>query len=120
MALDAWKARADELKQLLSKELLARPDTQFEIGAREVLGVTAIYTYQLGYFFGKDEQDQPLGDYSNAYVLYYNDRVNQIRVVAHYRDDAPGGKDQLLAIAPREDLEKMAVAFLSYYLHEWK
>ena len=120
MALEPWKARSDELKQSLSKELAARPDTQFEIGTRDLLGVTAIYSYQLGYYFGKDEQDQPIGDYSNAYILYYNDGVTQIRVNAHYRDDALGGRDQLLAVAPREDLEKLAVAFLNFYVHEWK
>jgi hypothetical protein len=120
MALEPWQAKGDELKQFLSKELIARPDTQFEVGVREFLGVTAIYTYQLGYYFGKDEHDQPIGDYSDAYVLYYNDGINQIRVNAHYRDDALGGRDQLLAVAPRGDLEKLAVAFMNFYIHEWK
>jgi len=31
-----------------------------------------------------------------------------------------GGIDKLLAVAPPEDLEKLAVAFMSFYLHEWK
>jgi hypothetical protein len=120
MELDAWKARTDELKQFLSKQLVGRPDTRFEVGTREVLGAPAIYTYQLGAFFGKDERDQPVGAYSDAYILYYNDGVNQIRVNACYLDDMIGGIDKLLAVAPPEDLEKLAVAFMSFYLHEWK
>jgi hypothetical protein len=120
MELDAWKAKGDELKQFLSKQLVARPDTRFEVGTREVLGVPAIYTYQLGAFFGKDERDQPVGAYSDAYILYYNDGVNQIRVNACYLDDMIGGIDKLLAVAPPEDLEKLAVAFMRFYLHEWK
>jgi hypothetical protein len=120
MQLDLWKAKADELKQSLSKQLIARPETLFEVGTRDVLGVPAIYTYQLGSFFGKDETGQPVGAYSDAYILYYNDGVNEIRVNAAYIDDAIGGMDKLLAVAPREDLEKLAVSFMSYYLHEWR
>jgi hypothetical protein len=45
--------------------------------------------------------------------------VNQIRVNAAYLDDAVGGIDHLLAVAPPEDLEKLAVAFLEFYVHEW-
>jgi hypothetical protein len=120
MELAPWKARGDELKRFLGKELVARPDTRFEVGARDIAGAPAIYTYQLGYFFGKDEKAQPVGTYSDAYILYYNDGVNQIRVNASYLDDAVGGIDQLLAIAPPEDLEKLAVAFMSFYVHEWR
>jgi hypothetical protein len=119
MELESWQARRDELRQALPEDLSDRPDTRFEIGARELSGVPAIYTYQLGALFGKDEQGQPVGAYSDAYVLYYNDGVNQIRVTAAYLDDAVGGSDHLLAIAPREDLEKLAAAFASFYVHAW-
>ncbi len=120
MELDAWKAKGDELKRFLSPELVARPDTRFEVGAHDLVGAPAIYTVQLGAFFGKDERDQPVGAYSDAYILYYNDGVNQIRVNASYLDDPVGGIDQLVAIAPPEDLEKLAVAFMRFYLHEWR
>ena len=120
MMLDAWTAKGDEHKRFLSKELVARPDTHFEVGALDVSGVTAIYTYQLGSFFGKDDKDQPVGDYSDAYILYSNHGVNQIRVNAHYRDDALGSRDRLLQVAPPEDLEKLAVSFLRFYIHQWK
>ena len=120
MELDAWKAKGDELKQFLSKQLAARPDTRFEVGTRDVLGAPAIFTYQLGADFGKDESDQPVAAYSDAYILYYNDGINQIRINASYLDDAVGGVERLAAIAPKEDLEKLAVAFMSVYLHAWR
>jgi hypothetical protein len=119
MDLARWTARRDELARQLPKELVGRPDTRFEIGARALAGAPAIYTYQLGYAAGTDANDQPSIDYSDAYTLYYNDGVNQVRVMAHYLDDAVGGIDQLLALAPPEDLEKLAVAFASFYVHAW-
>jgi hypothetical protein len=135
MAPDVWRARAGQLEQALPAELRARPDTRFELGARDLGGATASYTYQLGAAFGDDASGQPTGSYSDAYILYYNDGVNQIRVNAAYLDDAvddrgspPGGStaegrggviDHLLAVAPPEDLDKLAVAFLRFYLHEW-
>jgi len=120
MQLAAWRAVADRIEQALPAELRARPDTRFELGAREIAGVTAIYTYQLGAAFGSDDRGQPTGSYSDAYILYYNDGINQIRVNAAYVDDAVGDVDHLLAVAPPEDLEKLAVAFLKLYVHEWR
>jgi hypothetical protein len=120
MDLASWTARRDELRGQLPQELRGRPDTRFEIGARAIAGAPAIYTYQLGYAGGVDDKNQPSVDYTDAYVLYYNDGVNQIRVMAHYVDDALGGVAQLLAIAPPDDLEKLAVAFASFYLHAWQ
>ena len=119
MKLARWAPRRDELLGQLPKELRSRPDTRFEIGARTIAGAPAIYTYQLGYAAGTDDKDQPSIDYSDAYILYYNDGVNQMRVMAHYLDDAVGGLDQLLALAPPEDLEKLATAFASFYVHAW-
>jgi hypothetical protein len=119
MTLARWSARHDELLGQLPRELRNRPDTRFEIGAHALNGAPAIFTYQLGYSSGKDETDQPSLDYSDAYTLYYNDGINQIRVMAHYVDDPVGGIDRLLAVAPPEDLEKLAVAFASFYVHAW-
>jgi len=120
MELAVWQARAKQLEQALPAELRARPDTRFELGTRELGGATAIYTYQLGAAFGTDDKGQSTGTYSDAYILYYNDGVNQIRVNAAYVDDAVGGVDHLLAVAPPEDLERLAVAFLELYVHEWR
>jgi hypothetical protein len=60
----------------------------------------------------------PIGAFSDAYALYYNDGVNQIRVVAEYKDD-PTTREDMLAIAPKEDLERLAKAFLAAYTHAW-
>ena len=119
MKLAPWTARRNELLGRLPQELRNRPDTRFEIGAREISGAPAIYTYQLGYSAGTDAKGRRAVHYSDAYVVYYNDGVNQIRVMAHYLDDAVSGIDELLANAPQDELEKLAVAFASFYVHAW-
>lgn len=119
MNLPAWTARRDELLQQLPRALRSRGDTRFEIGARAIAGAPAIAVYELGYSAGTDDHDQPSVEYIDAYVVHYNDGVNQIRVMAHYVDDTLGGIDQLLAVAPPDDLEKLAAAFASYYVHTW-
>jgi hypothetical protein len=120
MALDTWRARGDLRERSLIKSLAARPDTRFDLGATTVAGTPVIYTYQVAWWFEKDEHDQPTGSYSDAYNLYYNDGSNQIRVTAGYADDVVGSKAEMLALAPEEDLAKLAGAFLSFYIHEWK
>jgi hypothetical protein len=104
----------------LPAALRDRADTQVEVATRAIAGVTAVATYKLGAAFGNDEHGQPAGDYVDAYELDYNDGVNRIRVTASYLDDAVGGVARLRAVAPRADLEKLAGAFLGFYLHEWQ
>ncbi len=117
MELEKWQARGDAMKLLLAEELRSLPDTVFELGKSESNGAPVIFTYQLGYQNGADENG-PVGAYSNAYALYYNDNVNQIRVVAEYKDDWVARED-MVRIAPREDLEKLAHTFLDAYTHAW-
>ena len=116
--LEKWKAKEATLKQLLIEELRDRPDTIWELGQTEVSGTPAIFTYQFGHFFGKDDLGNPSGGFSNAYILYWNDGKNQIRVVAEYKDD-PTSREDMLEIAPREDLEKLARSFLDLFTHKW-
>lgn len=118
MELDQWKAKEAGLKMLLAESLRDRPDTTWEIGATEINGQRLIFTYQLGHNYGPDDQGNPEGAFSSAYALYFNDGNNQIRVVAEYKDD-PVSRDDLKAIAPREDLEKLARGFLDFYTHAW-
>lgn len=118
MDLDKWKAKEEALKVMIPDELRKRPDTQWELGKIDLNGETAIYTFQFGYFFGKDDIGNPFGGFTNAYALYWNDGKNQIRVVAEYKDD-PVSKEDLQTLAPREDLEKIAKAFLDFYTHSW-
>ncbi|HEU0035996.1 MAG TPA: hypothetical protein VFQ53_35535 [Kofleriaceae bacterium] len=121
MQLDKWKAKADGLKvQLLPPELREQPDTTFELGDTELAaGTKAIYAYLLGYHFGKDDTGNPAGAYANSYALYYNNGVNQIRVVASYSDDPLASKEDLVRAVPREQLEKIAKAVLDVYTQAW-
>lgn len=118
MEIGKWKEREDELKQLLGPDLRNRPDTTWEMGTVDLHGQTAVYTYQVGALFGKDDAGNPKSTYSDAYALYYNDGVNQIRVVTEYQD-SPVPRDQMLTIAPKEDLAKVAMSFLDYFTHAW-
>lgn len=118
MELDKWKAKEAGLKMLLAEELRDRPDTIWELGTTELHGQPLIFTYQFGFTSGKDDQGNPEGAFSNAYALYFSDGKNQIRVVAEYKDD-PVTKEDLKAIAPREDLEKLAKGFMDFYTHAW-
>jgi hypothetical protein len=119
-ALDTSAQRRAERVAELPAALRDRPDTRVELATRQVAGVTAVATYELGAAFGTDEHGQPAGDYLDAYRLDYHDGVNRIRVTASYVDDAVGSVDRLRAIAPPADLEKLAVAFLGFYLHQWQ
>ena len=74
----------------------------------------------MGWSFGPDDHGQPGGTYSDSYTLYYNDGINQIRVRADYADDAMASARAMLALAPEQDLAQLAVAFLDFYVHEWK
>ena len=56
--------------------------------------------------------------FTNAFAVYYNDGINQIRVVAEYKDD-PKPMEEIAKIAPKGDLEMLALAFLDVYTHEW-
>ena len=56
--------------------------------------------------------------FTDVYIAYYNDGVNQIRVAASYKDD-PTSKEELARLAPKGDLEALALSFLDVYTHEW-
>ena len=120
MQLALWQARRDELKQFMSSDLAMRSDTRFDIGARKLDGATAISTYQLGHLFALDDRNQTVALSSTAYALYYNDGVNRIRVMANYLDEAVPTRAQLVELAPARELQRMAVAFTRFYLHQWQ
>ena len=112
MELAKWEHK-DSLKELLMPELRNRPEVDFTVGTTDLHGAPMIWTHQLGYYMGAEG-----GGFTNAYILYYNDGVNQIRVVSEYKDD-PATKENLLKLAPKEDLEKIAKAFMDAYTHAW-
>lgn len=120
MDVAKWQAKKDGLKIFLVQELREHKDTVFEVGGTDLHGAKMIYVYQLGWAFGKDpDTDQMMGAYSHAYIAIYNDGVNQIRVIAQYADDPVKTRDDMVALAPKEDLEKFAKSFLDAYTHAW-
>ena len=121
MELDQWKAKTDQLKGSLAKELRGLPDTVFEVGETDLRGAKAIYTVQIGQRVDTDDQGHMLqASYSYAYDLYFNDGVNQLRVNAEYKDDPLKTQDDMTKLVPREDLEKTAKAFADIYSHSWQ
>lgn len=119
MNVEKWKAQTDGLKLLVQPELRSRPETSFEVGEITVAGTKMIYSYQAGQFFGKDDSGNPVGAYTDAYAVYYNDSVNQIRVVAEFKDDPVATKEDMIALVPRAKIEKLAKAFMDVYAHAW-
>jgi hypothetical protein len=115
-----WKAKEDALKSLLLlPELRERKDTMFEVGEVKLAGAPLIFTYQLahGYVPGEDQNRQ--GPYSHAYTVYHHDGINQIRVTAQYADDPVATREELVNLAPKGDLQQIALAFLDAYTHAW-
>ena len=55
--------------------------------ASSIGGVPAIYVYQAGQYFGRDERGNPVSSYSHAYSLYFNDGINFLRVSVSFADD---------------------------------
>ncbi len=113
MDLEKWKAKEATLKELLG-ELKDKPDVTWELGKTELFGQDMIFTYQLGQSFTDKG-----GTYSDAYTLYYNDGINQIRIVSEYKDDPVKTAADMAKMAPKGDLEKVAKAFLDVYTHAW-
>lgn len=118
MAADAWKGRADAVKAGLKGGLATDPKTVVEIGELDVGGgQKAIWQYNLGFNVGQEEQGA--GAYTNQYIIHFNDGVNQMHVTAEYKDDPAKTMQDMLNLAPREDLAKIARAFFDVYSHAW-
>jgi hypothetical protein len=119
LELPRWKAKEDALKNLLLPELRERKDTVFEVGEVRLAGAPLIFTYQLAHGFVPGDDQNRQGPYSNAYTVYHNDGINQIRVTAQYADDPVATRDELVNLAPKGDLQQIALAFLDAYTHAW-
>ncbi len=118
MQLDRWTEKGEALRLLLPPELRERADSVFEVGATELAGAKLIFTYQLGYSLAKDEAGIIDGASTHSYALYYNDGLDQLRVVAESIEQ-PESRDELLRVAPRDHLERMARAVLDAYAQRW-
>lgn len=117
MELDKWKTKEQELRAVSLETLKDAKDVDWELGETQLNGQRIIYTYQVG---TNSTPSQGGADYAftNAYAAYFNDGINEIRVVGTYKDD-PVAKADLIRLAPKDDLRALALSFLDYYTHQW-
>lgn len=116
MQVDAWNK--DHLKlELLPDDLRSFDKLTFDVEQTELNGQPMVAVYQLGSRVEKDGGNTD-AIYTNAYTLFYNDGINMIRVTSAYKD-SPLDRADLEKIAPKQDLERMAKAFLDAYTHAW-
>ena len=114
--LEDYKAKhMDVLRHYLSEEVAKAADTVFETGMTDVNGAKVIYAFQLGQVMGDMHSE-----FTYAYILFYNDGENEIRILAEYKDDMMKGKEAMLKAVPKEDLLNTAKAFLDVYTHRWQ
>lgn len=117
MELDKWKAREAELRAKTLESLKDTPGIDWELGETELNGQKVIYIHQIG----TTNAPGPGGgaySFTNAYIAFYNDGVNEIRVIGSYKDD-PVTRQGLEQLAPKEDLRALALSFLDVFTHAW-
>jgi hypothetical protein len=119
MDLAKWKAKEDDLKSLNLEALKSSPGIDWELGQADLHGAPVIYAYQVGAGKGSADVGGETYSFTNLISAYYNDGVNQIRVVGAYKDD-PMSKEDLIKVAPKADLEALALSFLDAYTHAWQ
>lgn len=119
MELAKWKAKEQEIKAINLESLKNVPGIDWELGQIDLHGQPVIYAYQVGTGNGSADEGGTPYSFTNNYVAYYNDGVNQIRVVAAYKDD-PVAKADLIRIVPKADLQALALSFLDAYTHAWQ
>ena len=83
----------------------------------ELNGQKIIYAYQVGLAQAPGEGGGSTS-FTNNYHAYFNDGINEIRVVGTYKDD-PVSSEDLKKLAPKEDLRALALSFLDYFTHQW-
>ena len=117
--LDAWRTDKAKLEEAVDPALVSRPDSTFEIGETAIGGASAIFVYQAGQFFGRDERGNRVGSYSHAYTVHYNDGINFLRVAVAFTDDARDTLADMKRALPRDFMERVAIAFLDAYAQAW-
>lgn len=113
-----WLKLGDKIKASMSAGLGKDPDTELELGTTDLgNGATALTRYQIGWV----KSTEPGGGFAttNNYIIVFHNGVNQLRVSAQYKDDPPASKADLAAMAPKEDLARIAKSFFDVYSHGW-
>lgn len=113
LELPRWE-KLPELKELLPAELRTASDTVFQVEATDLNATPMIDTYQIA--MGASGGGMA---YSDTYILYFNDNMTKIRVVAMYADNKPDSREHMVKMAPKEDLEHLAKAFMDAYTQAW-
>lgn len=117
MELDKWQSQAAELRSMTLESLKDSKDVEWELGETQLNGQKLIYIYQVG----TDASPGEGGDnyaFTNTYIAFFNDGVNEIRVVGAYKDD-PVAKADLKKLASRDDLRALALSFMDVFTHAW-
>jgi hypothetical protein len=121
MQLALWQADEAHLKMMIPDEL--RSDAKFEVGTVKFHTADLIYTFQLGQTNGTFSKGSNAGmayvAFTYAYIIYFNDGVNQIRVVAEYKDAPMANVGEMEKVVPREDLENTAKGFFDAFTGMW-
>jgi hypothetical protein len=121
MQLALWQADEAHLKMMIPDEL--RGDAKFEVGTVKFHTADLIYTFQVGQTNGTFSKGSNAGmayvAFTYAYILYYNDGVNQIRVVAEYKDAPMASIAEMQKAVAREDLENTAKGFFDAFTALW-
>jgi hypothetical protein len=119
MTLEAWRADEHLRTRLLGPELVIRPDSILELGATTIGGAPAVFAYQAGWHFGKDENGNPGSSYSHAYTLYYNDQQNSLTVAVSYTDHPKASLAEMMTVLPKARMAQVAAAFMDAYGQAW-
>lgn len=112
MQIDRWRAETDALRVTIPPDLRERGDTAFELGVTAIGGAQAIATHQVAFGAG----DTPT--YDHAVAVYWNDGVNELRVIAAFAGTA-SSRDALTRSVTREELEQLAIAVLDHHAQAW-
>jgi len=116
MQLDRWRAEADALRLTIPPDLRDRSDTTFEISATSIGGATVIATHHLAFVlpFGWDTPN-----FDHAVAVYFNDGINQIRIVAAYEGTVVNSYAEMAKVVTRAELEQLALAVLDRLVQAW-
>ncbi|HET9989877.1 MAG TPA: hypothetical protein VFQ65_15200 [Kofleriaceae bacterium] len=121
MQLPLWQADVAHLKMMIPDEL--RAGAKFEIGLVKFHATDLIYTFQIGQTNGTFSKGSNAGmayvAFTYSYILYFNDGVNQIRVVAEYKDAPMATVEDMQKLVAREDLENTAKGFFDAFTALW-